>query len=127
MATERLTSQKQFILDYLKSVKTHPSADKVYSAVRKKLPRISRGTVYRVLDNFKDKGKVQAIPAKGVSHFDGDTSSHAHFICQKCNRIYDIFDVCSKCSILRNKRLKVGRINHYKIYFYGICKNCSKN
>ena len=126
MSEERLTSQKKIILDYLKSVKTHPSAEKVYLAVKKKLPRISQGTVYRILNNLKGRDKAQVIPVKGIAHFDGDTSLHAHFICQKCDKIFDIFNICSKCNILEKKRLKVGKIKDYKIYFYGICKKCKK-
>ena len=126
MAEERLTSQKQIILDYLKSVKTHPSAEKVYLAVKKKLPRISQGTVYRILNNLKEKKGAQIIPVKGIAHFDGDTSSHAHFICAKCHRIFDIFDVCTECKIIKSKKTKVGKITSYQIYFYGICKYCSK-
>lgn len=123
---ERLTSQKQIILDYLKSVKMHPTAEVIYSAVRKKLPRISQGTVYRILNNFKDKGDAQIISVKGITHFDGDISSHAHFVCEECDKVFDVFDVCSLCDILNKKRLKVGKINHFKINFYGICNKCKK-
>jgi len=126
MVQERLTSQKQIVLDYLKNVKTHPTAEKVYAEVRKKLPRVSQGTIYRVLNNFKEKGDVQMIPVQGVAHFDADISPHAHFICQKCGYVYDVFDICSKCGILTNKKVKVGKINYFKIYFYGICKKCGK-
>lgn len=126
MAEERLTSQKKIILDYLKSVRIHPSAEKVYLAVKKKLPRISQATIYRILNNLKEKGKAQMIPVEGVAHFDGDTSPHAHFICTECNGVSDVFDICSKCQILKKKRLKVGKIKSYKIYFYGNCKYCKK-
>ena len=123
---ERLTSQKQIILDYLMGVKTHPTAEMVYSAVRKKLPRISQGTVYRILNNFVNKKKAQVISSKGISHFDGDTSYHAHFICENCDKVFDIFDICPQCDILKKKKTKVGKINHYKIYFYGNCNKCKK-
>ena len=123
---ERLTSQKQIILDYLKSVKIHPTAETVHLEVKKKLPRISPATVYRVLNNIKEKGNAQIISVKGIAHFDADTSSHAHFICQKCSKVFDVFDLCSKCHILNKKRLKVGKINYYKIYFYGTCNKCKK-
>ena len=79
------------LLDYLKSVKTHPCAEDIYKAVKKKLPNISLGTVYRVLNNFKEKGEILEIPFE-VAHYDGDTSSHAHFICEKCKKIFDIFE-----------------------------------
>lgn len=122
---ERITCQKKIILDYLKKVKTHPSAETVYFRVRKKLPRISQGTVYRILNNLKNKGEAQAISVLGITHFDGDTSSHAHFICQKCQRVFDILDICRECRIIKRQKLKVGRIKNYQIYFYGHCKKCA--
>src|SRR3989344_495400 len=88
---ERITSQKKIILDYLKSVKTHPSAEIIYSAVKRKLPQISRGTVYRNLKNLKEKSEILEIPAR-VSRYDGDISVHGHFFCQECGKILDVFD-----------------------------------
>ena len=121
---ERMTAQKSFIFGYLKSVKTHPSAEAVYKEVRKKLPNISQGTVYRVLNHLKEKGDVISIDTKNSIHFDADISDHAHFICESCQNVYDVIDECSKCGILKNKKTKVGEIKSYKINFYGVCKNC---
>jgi len=127
---ERVTAQKSFILDYLRSVKTHPSAETVYKEVKKKLPSISQGTVYRVLNNFKEKGEVLAIDTKDTVHFDGDITDHAHFICEKCGNVFDVMSECSECGILKNKTTRkvpqVGIINHYKINFYGVCNKCQK-
>ncbi len=123
---ERMTAQKSFIFGYLKSVKTHPSAEVVYKEVKKKIPNISQGTVYRVLNSFKEKGEVQAIDTKNTTHFDADISDHAHFICEECGNVYDVINECSDCGILKNKKVKVGKINKYKINFYGICRNCRK-
>src|SRR3989344_7058773 len=114
-----MTAQKQFIFDYLMGVKTHPTAEIVYNEVKKKLPNISQGTVYRVLNNFKEKGEIQTIETKDNLHFDADISDHAHFICESCGRAYDIIDECAHCGILKNKKTKVGKINKYKINFYG--------
>lgn len=123
---ERMTAQKSFIFGYLKSVKTHPTAEIIYEEVRKKIPTISQGTVYRVLNNFKDRGQIQAIDTKDNVHFDADISDHAHFICEECGKVYDIIDECSKCGILKNKKTKVGKINKYQIKFYGVCSSCKK-
>ena len=120
---ERQTYQKKIILEYLKSVCCHPSAETVYSEVKKKLPSISRATVYRVLKSLKEKKEIQEIPTQ-VSRYDGDTTSHAHFVCEKCNKIFDIFKICQECKILKRKKTKVGEIKSYQIHFYGICKKC---
>ena len=113
-----------FILNYLKGVKTHPSAESVYKEVRKQLPNISQGTVYRVLNNFKEKGEIISIDTKDTVHFDADISDHAHFICENCQNVYDVIDECSKCGILKNRKTKVGKIHSYKINFYGVCSKC---
>ena len=123
---ERLTAQKSFIFYYLMGVKTHPTAETVYAEVKKKLPNISQGTVYRVLNNFKEKGKIQAIDTKDNVHFDADISDHAHFICDECGNVFDVIDECAKCGILKSKKTKVGKINRFKVSFYGVCKNCNK-
>ncbi len=120
---ERKTPQKQKVLDYLRGVYTHPSAETVYAAVKKKVPNISKGTVYRILKNAVGKKEIQEIPAE-VSRYDGNVSSHAHFVCEKCSSIYDLMDFCQDCSILKNKKTKVGKINKYTVNFYGICNKC---
>jgi len=124
---ERETNQKFFILKYLKGVKTHPTAETVFTEVRKKLPSVSQGTVYRVLNSFKDKGEVITIDTKDSVHFDADISDHAHFICDSCKNVYDVYDECSKCGILKERKTKVGLIKSYKINFYGVCKNCKQS
>jgi len=121
---ERMTAQKSFIFKYLKGVKTHPSAEAVYKEVKKELPSISQGTVYRVLNGFKEKGRIQSIDTKDNVHFDADLSDHAHFVCEKCGCVFDVYDGCSHCGVLKNRKTKVGKINHYRINFYGTCKNC---
>lgn len=124
---ERITCQKKIILDYVKNTKSHPSALEVYSKVKNDLPHISQGTVYRVLKGFAKNNKVQEISTKDITFFDADLSDHSHFICQSCVAVYDIFDECSRCDVIKNKKTKVGKINNFRIYFYGICKKCKKN
>jgi Fur family peroxide stress response transcriptional regulator len=119
---ERLTNQKKVILEYLKNTKSHPSAKEVYLEVKKKLPQISLGTVYRILNQLKEKGEIREILTE-VSHFDGDLTPHSHFICQKCKKIFDVFEETLK---LESKKLKVGEIKDYQIIFYGFCKKCKK-
>jgi Fe2+ or Zn2+ uptake regulation protein len=119
---ERLTSQRQIILDYLKSVKTHPSAEIIYKEVKEKLPRISLGTVYRNLEFLEEKGQIKEIAAE-IKRFDGDLTEHHHFICKNCQRIFDVF---KKFAGLKLKKTKLGKVQNYQIYFYGLCQKCQK-
>ena len=120
---ERLTSQKKIILDYLQSVKTHPSAEIVYRAVQKKLPQISKGTVYRNLKSLRQKGEILELAGE-AARFDSDISPHSHLFCEECGEIVDIFKKFNIKLPQGSEGEKIGKINHYQIYFYGICKKC---
>ena len=121
---ERLTNQKQIILDYLQHTKSHPSAEEVFIAVKKKLPRISLGTVYRNLDNFVQKNEIEEIPGE-TKRFDADLNHHHHFVCKKCQRIFDLDNLKTDLKYLKDKTKSVGTFNNYKIFVYGVCKKCN--
>ncbi|KKP64295.1 MAG: Transcriptional regulator, Fur family [Candidatus Moranbacteria bacterium GW2011_GWF2_34_56] len=74
---ERITNQKQIILNYLEKNKSHPSAEEVFLNVKKILPRISLATVYRNLEQFAQTGKILEING-ATKRFDGDISDHQH-------------------------------------------------
>jgi Fur family ferric uptake transcriptional regulator len=56
-----MTRQRRVILEELRKVNTHPSADEIYEIVRKRLPRISLGTVYRNLEILSESGDIQKL------------------------------------------------------------------
>lgn len=118
---QRNTSQKSAVLEYLQGVKSHPSAETVYEEVKKKMPGISKGTVYRILNKYRDNGDIREIKTD-VSRYDADISHHSHFVCRQCGRVYDLFDFPSDLKI--NKKTKVGIIDNYQIYLYGVCRKC---
>jgi Fe2+ or Zn2+ uptake regulation protein len=87
----RYTRQRAAVFDYLRSVKTHPSAEEVYAAVRQRLPRISLATVYKALDALVDCRLAAKLPqADGPARFDCRNDSHYHIRCTKTGRIEDL-------------------------------------
>jgi len=54
----RNTVQKKTILEVVGNMKNHPSAAMVYEEVQKVLPKVSRATVYRVLQDAADNGEI---------------------------------------------------------------------
>ncbi len=87
----RMTRQRKLILETLQRLKTHPTADEVFGIVRKKLPRISLGTVYRNLELLNEQGLIRKLETAGKQkRFDGDTSRHDHIKCVRCGKIDDL-------------------------------------
>ncbi len=91
MVEHRLSRQRQTILEELRKVTSHPTADEVYDMVRRVMPRISLGTVYRNLEFLCAQGMVQKVGMAGAQkRFDGNPAPHAHIRCLSCNRIVDV-------------------------------------
>jgi Fe2+ or Zn2+ uptake regulation protein len=123
-----MTRQRQVILEELRKVNTHPRADEIYEIVRKRLPRISLGTVYRNLEIFSECGEIQKLELGcSLNRFDGVAQDHYHIRCLDCDRVIDSppgFDVCITHEPAENTDFKI--IGH-KLVFIGICPACLKH
>src|ERR671931_345977 len=94
MASEvrkRATRQLAAVYKALQGDHSHPSADEIYRRVRKTLPRISLGTVYRDLQRLVAEGKIRMLLlGERVARYDPMVAEHDHFICQQCGRVEDV-------------------------------------
>lgn len=120
---KRTTKQREVILSVLRNTKTHPQATDIYSEVRKQLPRVSLGTVYRTLNVLRDAGLIQELARCGdSSRFDGNSQDHYHVTCVECGRVADV-------EMGGPLELKKGvasdfEILEYRIEFIGRCPQC---
>ena len=62
----RMTRQRRVILDELRKLRCHPSAEELHGIVRRAMPGISLGTVYRNLDVLWEDGKILKLEALGA-------------------------------------------------------------
>ncbi len=122
----RLTTQRQIILEELSKVKTHPTANEVYDMVRKRLPRIGLGTVYRNLELMSETGIILKLEVGGTQkRFDATIDPHYHIRCLSCGKVNDIdipvMDELNKTAADISQYQVLG----HHIEFSGICKECS--
>ena len=121
----RLTSQRQVIFEELIKVKSHPTANEVYDMVRKRLPRIGLGTVYRNLNLLAELGIIRRLEVGGEQKlFDGDISPHYHIRCIKCNRVDDIFIKMDRGLEKSATSCCDYKILDHHVQFSGICSKC---
>ena len=124
----RLTTQRQIILEELGKVTSHPTANEVYDMVRKRLPRIGLGTVYRNLELMAESGIILKLEVGGSQQrFDATTESHYHIRCSRCDKVDDI-DIPVQYHI----NDAAGRACNYQILghhieFSGICADCQQS
>ncbi|MDD3815526.1 MAG: transcriptional repressor [Desulfocapsaceae bacterium] len=124
----RITTQRQIILEELLKVTSHPTANEVYDMVRKRLPRIGLGTVYRNLELMSETGMILKLEVGGTQkRFDATVTPHYHVRCMECGRVDDI-----KIPIQDDINELAAEACHYQILghhieFTGLCGDCGKS
>jgi len=123
----RKTKQRHVILEELCKVTCHPSADELYNMVRRRLPRISMGTVYRNLDLLTRDGVIQTLEISGTQkRFDGNASNHYHMRCLRCGKVADahIKKVIPIEDVI--KEVTDFEIVGHRLEFIGLCPRCRR-
>lgn len=85
------SAQRVAVGEYVLSTDEHPSADRVFTRVKKTLPVLSRATVYNTLNLFVSKGLLrELVLAEGRVVFDPNLEPHHHFVDEATGRIFDV-------------------------------------
>ena len=121
----RLTTQRQIILEELGKVTCHPTANEVYDMVRKRLPRIGLGTVYRNLELLADSGVILKLEVGGTQkRFDATVDPHYHIRCSACGKVDDIdIPVQEHINQAATAASSYKVLGHH-IEFSGVCHSC---
>lgn len=125
MSTLKYSRQREAIKTFLMNRTDHPTADTIYTSLRREYPNISLGTVYRNLSLLVDLGDISRISTGATAeHYDANMTPHQHFICTKCDKVYDVQIDDINTLVQAASRICPGRINSCRTHFYGICEEC---
>jgi Fe2+ or Zn2+ uptake regulation protein len=125
--THRNTRQRKLILDELQKVKTHPTAATLYIIVRRRMPKISLGTVYRNLELLNQMGMVRKIDFSGAeARYDGNVEDHDHLRCICCLRIDDAPG--PPLALVEGGKEDWGgyKVFGHRLEFFGVCPKCRR-
>src|SRR5215510_1323471 len=125
----RLTAPRHAVLEVVRGVKAHPTAEEVHRLVIRRAPGVSLGTVYRNLRLLVDAGLLGELPGPRA-RFDANTRAHHHFTCLRCGRIKDVeAPVAEPQSQVLSKRVAARTgltITYHRIEFFGRCRECRR-
>lgn len=114
----RYSKQREAVYAALCSTDSHPDAYKIYEEVKKTMPSIGLGTVYRNLNELCRLNKIKKVSSTvNTDRFDANLSEHAHFVCTECERIYDM-------QMPQGITSDVEGVARKELTFYGVCENC---
>ena len=123
----RETKQREAILKALRNTRSHPTADQIYDEVRKDIPNISKGTVYRNLQVLQDDGAITELKLNDtLSRYEVKQESHYHFRCEKCGRVSDIDMPVDKELDQQVEKGTGLKVSYHQLEFRGLCKDCQK-
>lgn len=123
---KRRSKQREAILRILQSTDIHPTAGWIYDQVRKLIPNISLGTVYRNLNLLKEEGLIKEVNIQGVtsSRYDANLEPHNHFICLVCDSVYDLPISGEEINVEAFLEGKNFKVKFVKLDIFGICDKC---
>ncbi|MFY9551588.1 MAG: transcriptional repressor [Thermoanaerobaculia bacterium] len=123
----RSTLQRRLVYEAVLATDTHPTAEWVYEAVRRVLPRVSLGTVYRNLQVLVAEGRLKSFLRGGRTCYDGDLEAHDHFSCDRCGLLVDIPRAAEALPSERRLKAKGYVISGRVLEFQGLCRDCRQS
>ena len=124
---KRNTIQRALVLEAVNELKCHATADEIYNAIVNEHPHISRGTVYRNLNQLSVSGEIRKLEIPdGADRFDHRCHDHYHARCLKCGQVSDV-----EMEYIKEKKKKIKDTHGFEfsghdIMFKGICPECKK-
>jgi Fur family peroxide stress response transcriptional regulator len=127
-AIRKHSHKRDALLEKLRGTTSHPTALWIYDELRKDIPDISLGTVYRNLAAFKAEGLIISVGiVNGQERFDANTSEHTHFVCLSCGEVIDV-DAEIEPSLKESVEVKYGLdIFAQQLTLYGRCGQCQES
>lgn len=118
-----VTYQRLLIFKALQQSDNHPTAEEVFSLVKKEYPAISLATVYKTLETFAEHKIIDKVTQlHDLARFDRNTNPHHHLICVHCRKIVDVHE--PQLNQLNAPHHDGFLVHGYRIQFEGVCEAC---
>ncbi|UCH83521.1 MAG: transcriptional repressor [Candidatus Latescibacterota bacterium] len=122
-----MTIQRRVILETVLDLDNHPTADQVFVEASKRIPDISRTTVYRTLDTLTRISVITKACHPGSSvRYDTRIDVHHHLVCQSCDDVIDISDDRLDRIPIPDTSSLGFEVNDFSVQLRGICSRCKQ-
>jgi Fur family transcriptional regulator, ferric uptake regulator len=121
----RQTRQRDAIRSSLIDAGRPLSINEVFNVARKKVAGLGIATVYRNLKALQAVGQAAQveIPGQPPRWETAPLKHHHHFLCRKCNKLYEVVS----CPEDLNRLLPKGYImENHELLLYGQCNLCAQ-
>jgi len=121
---KRSTRQKRAIHEVLHKAVGPLTVNEILARASEVSPGISLATVYRVVRAEAESGVLSVVHLDDkVSRYEeADRHHHHHFLCQRCDRA---FDIATPCDLVASYVPDNFEVTGHEITLYGHCVDCS--
>jgi len=121
----RATHQRMEIFRELAATDEHPDAETLYHRVSRRVPAVSRDTVYRTLATLEEQGLItRTAVLGGPARYDANTGQHHHFVCTRCGAVKDFRSAALDDLPLPRSVRALGRVGSAHVQVRGVCAEC---
>ena len=120
-----VTHQRQVVYEAVIASHGHHSPEDIYAAVRRRIPSISRATVYNNLRLFIECGLLREVtPHSPTIRVDGNLTHHHHLVCSRCKSVQDIKGEFIDFTRLSRQVPAGFDLTQPLIEVFGLCRRC---
>ncbi|MEZ0313742.1 MAG: Fur family transcriptional regulator [Myxococcota bacterium] len=121
----KLTPQRLEIFRELATTDEHPSADRIFRAVQRRMPTVSLDTVYRTLWMLHDLGLITTVgPEREAVRFDANLDQHHHYVCVECGLVRDFESAELNTLPVPESVRALGSVVTAQVEVRGLCSKC---
>ncbi|MBQ0000281.1 MAG: transcriptional repressor [Clostridiales bacterium] len=123
----RNTIQRELVLQAVRTLKRHVTAEEIFEFLHQQHPYIGKGTVYRNLNILASEGEIRKVEiSDGPDRFDFTLKEHYHVECICCHDVSDVDLEALPDLIPRIHDHHGMKFMGYDILFKGLCESCQR-
>ncbi|MCQ2379947.1 MAG: transcriptional repressor [Victivallaceae bacterium] len=115
------TQQRLVVFEAIRADRTHPGVDDVWEKTRRTVPKITRESVYRILNEFADAGLISRLDNLSSARYDSFPGPHGHVVCPRCGKVVD-FDTPDGIPVPDG--IDARNIQHLEVRLTVVCDEC---
>lgn len=121
------THQRQVLYQALLEAQDHPSPEMLYERVKRDIPSISLGTVYRNIKTFLDHGLIGEVSLHhGSLRLEANNAPHHHLVCRRCRKMFDLPAEQVDDIRLRHAVADGFQVERFVVEAHGLCAGCAQ-
>ncbi|MFD8999980.1 Fur family transcriptional regulator [Streptomyces sp. NPDC059582] len=123
----RMTSQRRVVAEVLDGDHVHLTADEVHARAARRLPEISRATVYNTLGEMVSLGEVIEVSTDGrAKRYDPNAHHpHQHLVCSHCGTVRDVHPTGDLLADLPAVERFGFVVSEVEVTYRGLCPSCA--